>query len=93
MPERSARKAADVYGLSAAALPLEAASEELRTAGQETLARDLAALGYPGLAYLGVRRPKRNPAEGLVSGLGTADLDSRLIEALPWVVWNFPEID
>jgi transcriptional regulator with XRE-family HTH domain len=93
VPERLARKAADVYKLSAAALPLEAASGELRTAGQGALARNLAALGYPGLAYLGARRRKRNPAEVLVSGLGTADLDSRLIEALPWVVWNFPDID
>jgi transcriptional regulator with XRE-family HTH domain len=93
VPERLARKATDVYGLSAAALPLEAGSEELRTAGQGSLARELAALGYPGLAYLGVRRRKRNPAEVLVSGLGTADLDSRLVEALPWVVWKFPDID
>lgn len=93
VPERLARKAADVYGLSAAALPLEAASEEIRTAGQGTLARDLAALGYPGLAYLGARRRKRNPAEVLLTGLNTADLDSRLVEALPWVVWNFTDID
>ena len=93
VPERLARKAADVYGLSAAALPLEAASAELRTAGQASLTKDLADLGYPGLAYLGARRRKRNPAEVLVSGLGTADLDSRLVEALPWVVWNFPDID
>lgn len=93
MPERLARKAADAYGLSAAALPLEAASAELRMAGQGALARDLAALGYPGLAYLGARRRKRNPAEILLSGLNSADLDSRLVEALPWVVWNFPDID
>jgi transcriptional regulator with XRE-family HTH domain len=92
-PERLARKAADIYGLSAAALPLEVASEELHTARQGTLARDLAALGYPGLAYLGARQRKRNPAEVLLSGLNTADLDSRLVEALPWVVWNFPDID
>lgn len=93
IPEKLGRKATAVYGLSAAALPLGAASEELRTAGLETLAGDLAALGYPGLAYLGARRRKRNPAEVLLSGLNTADLDSRLVEALPWVVWNFPEMD
>lgn len=93
VPERLARKATDIYGLSAAALPLEAVSEELRTAGQGTFARDLAALGYTGLAYLGARRRKRNPAKVLLSGLNTADLDSRLIEALPWVVWNFPDMD
>jgi transcriptional regulator with XRE-family HTH domain len=93
VPERLGRRAADVYELSAAALPLGTVFKELRTAGRETLASDLAALGYPGLAYLGARRRKRNPAEVLLSGLNTADLDSRLVEALPWVVWNFPEMD
>lgn len=93
VPERLRRKAANIYGLSAAALPLGAASEELPAAAGETLARDLAALGYPGLAYLGARQRKRNPAEVLLSGLNTADLDSRLVEALPWLVWNFPEMD
>jgi hypothetical protein len=61
--------------------------------GQDTLATDLAALGYPGLSYLGARRRKKNPAEVLLLGLNTTDLDSRLVEALPWVVWNFPEMD
>ena len=93
VPERLGRKAARVYGLSAATLPLEATLEDLRTVGQDTLATDLAALGYPGLSYLGAHRRKKNPAEVLLSGLNTPDLESRLVEALPWVVWNFPEMD
>ena len=93
VPEKLGRKAARVYGLSAATLPLEVTLEDLRTVGQDTLATDLAALGYPGLSYLGARRRKKNPAEVLLLGLNTADLDSRLIEALPWIVWNFPEMD
>lgn len=93
VPEKLGRKAAHVYGLSAATLPLEATLEDLRTVGQVTLATDLSALGYPGLSYLGTRRRKKNPAEVLLLGLNTADLDTRLVEALPWVVWNFPEMD
>jgi transcriptional regulator with XRE-family HTH domain len=93
VPDRLGRKAARVYGLSAATLPLEATLEDLRTVGQDTLATDLAALGYPALSYLSARRRKKNPAEVLLFGLNTADLDSRLIEALPWIVWNFPEMD
>ena len=83
VPKRLGHKAANVYGLSAAALPLGVASEEPHTTGPETLARSLAALGYPGLAYLRVRQRKSNPAEVLLSGLYMTNLDSRLVEALP----------
>lgn len=93
VPEKLARKAAGVYGLSAATLPLEVAPEDLGPVGQDDLAADLAALGYPGLSYLGARRRKKNPAAVLLSALNTSDLESRLVEALPWVVWNFPELD
>jgi transcriptional regulator with XRE-family HTH domain len=93
VPEKLGRKAAHVYGLSAATLPLKASLDDLRPADQETLAMDLAALGYPALSYLSARRRKKNPAEVLLSALNTADLDSRLVEALPWVVWHFPEMD
>jgi hypothetical protein len=82
-----------VYGLSAAALPLEAGSEDLRKVSQDALRADLAALGYPGLSYLGNRRRKRNPAEVLLAGLNSTNLDSRLVEALPWLVWSYPEMD
>lgn len=94
VPEKLARKAARVYGLSAASLPLELTSEDLTPVDQGALAADLAALGYPGLSYLGARRrKKKNPAAVLLSALNTPDLESRLVEALPWVVWNFPELD
>ena len=46
---------------------------------------DLAALGYPGFSYLTTRRPKKNPAEVLFAALGAKHLDSRVIEALPWI--------
>ncbi len=93
VPEKLVRKAVRAYKLSAATLPLVASWDDLRPTDQDTLALELAALGYPALSYLGTRRRKRNPAEVLISGLNTPNLDSRIIEALPWIVWNFPEMD
>ena len=92
VPERLARRAASVYRLSAATLPVETAWDSLRPADEGTLALDLASLGYPGLSYLRPRR-RKNPAEVLLSALGASNLDSRLVEALPWVLLNFPELD
>lgn len=93
VPEKLARKAAHVYGLSAAALPLDTAVDGLGPSDPSTLAKELAGLGYPGLLYLGPRWRRKNPAGVLLSGLGAADLEARLVEALPWLVWKFPEMN
>ena len=58
-----------------------------------SLACELASLGYPGLAYLKKERESQNPAETLIKALSVADLDSRLVEALPWVLLNYAELD
>jgi hypothetical protein len=58
----------------------------------DTLASDLATLGYPGLSHLKTRR-KRNPAEVVLSALGNEDLDTRLAEALPWVLMEHADLD
>jgi len=42
-----ARKAASLYGLSAAVLPTMMSWDRVRPVGENTLALDLAALGYP----------------------------------------------
>jgi transcriptional regulator with XRE-family HTH domain len=88
-----ARRAMQVYDLTPTALPpseLNVASNETA----ETLAGDLAALGYPGLAYLRPRNWKpKNPSEVLLSALAREDLESRLVEALPWLVLTFWPLD
>jgi transcriptional regulator with XRE-family HTH domain len=91
--EKLARKAARLYGLSAAMLPVGVAWDGLGPLDEDELAHNLASLGYPRLSYLRPRRRRKNPAEVLLSALSAVDLDSRLIEALPWVVWKFPELD
>jgi hypothetical protein len=42
----------------------------------------LAAVGYPGFAYLRSRRPL-NPADLLLRALRAGDVDARAVEALP----------
>jgi transcriptional regulator with XRE-family HTH domain len=96
--EELAHKAAHVFGLSPAALPMKVAPQSLRSTNEDELATDLAALGYPGLSHFesSLRRRrlrKRNPAEVLASALQVRDLDSRLTEALPWVLVRFPELN
>jgi len=85
-----ARVAASVYRLPATALPIpEAAPTEAIEPG--LLARQLAGLGYPGFAHL--RPRKANPAAVVVTALLQKDLETRLVEALPWVLLTYPDLD
>lgn len=86
------RRAVKVFGLAPTALPLEQELEETLPGKNEELAGDLGTLGYPNFAHLGSGRQK-NPLEVLVSALKTEDLESRLVEALPWLVFSYPEMD
>jgi hypothetical protein len=52
----------------------------------------LSALGYPAFAQFGTQ-PKLNPAELLVRTLDCENVEARLVEALPWVLVNFPSLD
>jgi Predicted transcriptional regulators len=87
-----AHKVAHLYRLPLSALPLETDWSEAPRCDQREMAAYLAGLGYPGLAYL---RPakKKNPAEVLFTALSCEDLESRLTEALPWVVLEYPDLD
>src|SRR5215510_3612116 len=95
--EELAHKAAHVFALSPVALPMKASPETLSSANEDYLAADLAALGYPGFSHLKSqrrrRRSRKNPAEVLASALRSSELDSRLTEALPWVLLRFPELN
>jgi hypothetical protein len=58
------------------------------------LANDLAALGYPGFAYLRPRSWKpKNPSNVLLAALAQDDLEARLVEALPWLVLRYWPLD
>jgi len=91
-PPALALRLAEVYSLSPAALPLPAGDWQPPAAGNREIDVELGRLGYPGG---GVRRrgEKKNPAEVLLTALAAADLDRRLLQALPWLVLRYPDLD
>lgn len=93
VPEKLARKATSAFGLPATTLPVETAWESVRPKDANTLAMDLATLGYPAFAYLKSKRKKMNPAEVLLSALSAKCLESRVAEALPWLLLQYPDLD
>jgi transcriptional regulator with XRE-family HTH domain len=87
LPAKLAKKAVALFELRATSLPLEHGEKRFRDLGKQ-----LAALGYPGFAHLtGGRRS--NPAPVLLAALATADLQSRLFEALPWLLLHYSDMD
>src|SRR5438552_7111706 len=89
-----ARRAMRVYDLAPTALPPSALNVASHQTASDTLAGDLAALGYPGLAYLRPRKWKpKNPGEVLLAALAQDDLEPRLVEALPWLVLRYLPLD
>jgi hypothetical protein len=57
------------------------------------VAEGLSRLGYPGFAYRRKPGAKKNPAELLLRALSLDDLDPRLVEALPWLLLRFEDLD
>jgi transcriptional regulator with XRE-family HTH domain len=92
VPERLAKRVATKFGLSPTALPVEMKWESLPARDANSLAVDLAGLGYPGFAHLKGTR-KKNPGQVLLSALSAKCLESRIAEALPWLVLTYPELD
>lgn len=85
-----ARLAAAVYRLPATALPIPE-PDAGESVDPDLLARQLAGLGYPGFAHL--RSRKANPAAVILTALLQKDLETRLVEALPWVLLTYPDMD
>jgi transcriptional regulator with XRE-family HTH domain len=88
-----ANRVVKVYDLSPIALPFEQFAEKLPAPGEKQLAAEIAALGYPKLAHLKRSGRQKNPAEVLLTALSAKNLDARLRDALPWIVFNFAELD
>jgi transcriptional regulator with XRE-family HTH domain len=89
-PPKLARKAVRLFKLSAGLLP--PSGKALLAVTSHELARDLGRLGYPGFAYMRGARMK-NPGEVLLAALARPELDSRIAEALPWILLHYPELD
>lgn len=87
MPPRLAYRTVRVLNLAPTSLPLRLQAPPTRVVADQ-LARQFAALDYPGFAYVRAGR-KRNPAEVLVSALAQPNLEPRLTEALPWLLLRY----
>lgn len=90
-PASLMKKFATVYRLPPTALPVHS-TDRLNAVDSRELAESLGALGYPGFSYMKSRR-KVNPAEVLLAALAQKNLESRLAEALPWLLLRFPDVD
>jgi transcriptional regulator with XRE-family HTH domain len=55
----------------------------------DRLRAQLSALGYPGFAHVGPRRPAGEPAVVLLSALSQPTVDARVTEALPWLAREY----
>jgi transcriptional regulator with XRE-family HTH domain len=87
-----ARKLMAVYHLSPAVLSVPETFVPAPT-GPQRLAEYMGSLGYPGYAYLRPHLTKRNPGEVLLTALAQNNLESRLVEALPWLLLRYWEMD
>ena len=86
---RLARKLQRDFEVPATKLPVESRHD---ASDAQTVANALGALGYPGFTHF--KRGKRvNPAQLLFAALRMPELEPRLSEALPWVVWRYPDLD
>lgn len=86
VPEKLAQRLRRKLGLSPSALP----PTELNL-DSDRLPSLLGALGYRPFGYL--RDRLLNPTAVLLSALRKKDLPSRVVEALPWLVLNFPDLN
>jgi transcriptional regulator with XRE-family HTH domain len=88
--DRLGFKMVAIYGLGAAALPLD--TSDLDSWDSAWLATALANLGYSGFRHLR-GGPVRNPAVVLLAALSRDDLEVRVLEALPWVAVEYHDAD
>ncbi len=77
------------FDVPATELPTEIPKRDVNA---QRLAEALGALGYPGFTYL-KRGPRMNPAQVLLVALQQPNLETRLVEALPWVAVHHPNLD
>ena len=92
LTDRLAKKAVRLFKLSPTVLPVEKQFRHLRPADNRTLVKDLAALNYPGYAHVTPSHLK-HPAEVLITALSADNLEGRLVEALPWLLLEFSDME
>lgn len=88
VPRHLAAKLASVLDMAPTVLPVR----DAKTLKSDQAAKALGVLGYEPFAYLARGRPL-NPAEVLVAVLRTDDVDARVVEALPWLLVRYSDLN
>jgi transcriptional regulator with XRE-family HTH domain len=88
-----ARRFVRVYHLTSSALLPTRDFNPHAGLDAQGFANQLSVLGYPGFAYLRSRVARMNPGEVLLAALAQDELDPRLVEALPWLVLEYWDMD
>lgn len=88
-----ARRAALVYQLAPARLPVPEKFVPDRQVDVQELVGQLSKLDYPHFAYVRSRIRKRHPGEVLLTALASDKLDGRVAEALPWLLLRYWQMD
>ena len=85
---RLASKVAAVLGMPPTALPVS----DTKPLKLNQVTRSLGALGYQGFGYLRHGR-RTNPTEVLLGTLRADTVDGRVVEALPWLLVEYPDLN
>jgi transcriptional regulator with XRE-family HTH domain len=86
--KRLTAKLVSLLSLSPSALPMPTP----KPLPNQQVARALGRLGYPGFAYLR-SGANMNPMEVLLGALLADDVDARVVEGLPWLLFRYPDVD
>jgi transcriptional regulator with XRE-family HTH domain len=92
LTRKLAEKVVRLYELPPEKLPLLENWEDLAEMSNDEVAEAIASLGYPKFSHL-QKAAQINPAQVLFSALRKDNLDSRIAESLPWLVYTFYELD
>ncbi len=92
LTENLVRKAVRFFELAPTKIPIDLRLPNVRPISDDQLASHIGGLGYRGFSHLKRTRPK-NPAVLLLAALNSPKRDARVVEALPWVVLTFPDME
>ena len=93
LPDRFAHKVARALDMPATALPVARPAARPGKQTNKSLTDELGSLAYPGFAYLSRRRATTNPAVLLLHALALDHPEARVLEALPWLLLRFDDLD
>lgn len=93
VPPRLAHRLTSLLKLPPTMLPATTSGATNDRPVNEWFEAQLARLGYPGYAYRRNPGTLRHPAEVLLAGLSSDELEPRLVEALPWLLLRHDGFD